>query len=128
MRTLFSALPSVLLTGLLFMCLSSTAQTDKPTSTKQKNAAASVADYVFRHGAIYTIDSKRPTVDAIAVTGKKISYVGDDKGAEAWIGKKTKVIDLQGRMLLPGFVESHIHPTLAFFTGEPISNSIPLKR
>jgi len=75
--------------------------------------AAEKADYVFKNGAVYTIESKTPKAEAIAVTGKKISYVGSNKGAQALIGKKTKVIDLKGKMLLPGFVESHIHPTLA---------------
>lgn len=76
---------------------------------------AEKADYVFKNGAVYTIESKNPKAEAVAVTGKKISYVGSNKGANAFIGKKTKVIDLQGKMLLPGFVESHIHPTLAIF-------------
>lgn len=74
---------------------------------------AEMADYVFKNGTVYTIESKHPKAEAVAVTGKKISYVGSDKGAKAYIGKKTKVIDLKGKMLLPGFVESHIHPTLA---------------
>lgn len=74
------------------------------------------ADVVLKNGAVYTMESKNPKAEAIAVTGKKISYVGTSKGAEALIGKNTKVIDLQGKMLLPGFVESHIHPTLAILT------------
>lgn len=74
------------------------------------------ADFVLRNGAVYTMESKNPKAEAIAVTGKKISYVGTNKGAEALIGKNTKVIDLKGQMLLPGFVESHIHPTLAILT------------
>jgi len=74
------------------------------------------ADFVLRNGAVYTMESKNPKAEAIAVTGKKISYVGTSKGAEALIGKNTKVIDLKGQMLLPGFVESHIHPTLAILT------------
>jgi len=74
---------------------------------------AEMADYVFKNGAIYTIDNQKPKAQAIAVTGKKISYVGSNKGANAFVGKKTRVIDLKGKMLLPGFVESHIHPTLA---------------
>ncbi len=74
------------------------------------------ADVVLRNGAVYTMESKNPKAEAIAVTGKKISYVGTNKGAEALIGKNTKVIDLKGQMLLPGFVESHIHPTLAILT------------
>lgn len=71
------------------------------------------ADYVFKNGTVYTMNSSAPKAGAVAVTGKEISYVGDDKGVEAYVGKKTQVIDLKGKMLLPGFVESHIHPTLA---------------
>ena len=79
--------------------------------------AADKADYVFKNGAIYTIDSKHPTAQAIAITGKHISYVGTNDGVEAFIGDKTQVIDLKGQMLLPGFVDSHIHPMLAMFAG-----------
>ncbi len=75
--------------------------------------AADKADYVFKNGAIYTIDSKNPTAQAIAITGKYITYVGTDEGVQPFIGDKTQVIDLKGQMLLPGFVESHIHPTTA---------------
>jgi len=76
---------------------------------------AEMADYVFKNGAVYTIESKKPKAEAVAVTGKKISYVGSNRGVNAFVGKKTKVIDLKGKMLLPGFVESHIHPTLALY-------------
>jgi hypothetical protein len=82
-----------------------------------RGAGVEKADYVFKNGAVYTMDVKAPKAEAVAVTGKKISYVGDNKGAEACVGKSTQVIDLKGRMLLPGFVEAHIHPTLAFFAG-----------
>ena len=75
--------------------------------------AADKADYVFKNGAVYTIDSKNPTARAIAVTGKYITYVGTNGGVKRFIGDKTQVIDLKGQMLLPGFVESHSHPTLA---------------
>jgi len=77
---------------------------------------AETADYVFKNGAIYTIDSQNPKAEAIAISGKHIVYVGNNDGAQAFIGDKTEVTDLQGRMLLPGFVEAHIHPGLAFFT------------
>ena len=82
------------------------------------NAIASdKADYVFQNGAIYTIDSKNPTAQAVAVTGKYITYVGTNAGARPFIGHNTQVVDLKGQMLLPGFVDSHIHPTLAMFAG-----------
>ena len=75
--------------------------------------AAEKADYVFKNGAIYTIDSKNPTAQAIAISGKYIIYVGTNEGVAQFVGDKTQVIDLDGQMLLPGFVESHSHPTLA---------------
>ncbi len=75
--------------------------------------AAEKADYVFKNGAVYTIESKAQKAEAVAVTGKTITYVGSTEGITPFVGKDTEVIDLKGRMLLPGFVESHIHPTLA---------------
>ena len=82
--------------------------------TVSVGVAAESADYVFKNGAIYTIDAKQPKAQAIAITGKKISYVGTDEGVGAYIGDKTQVTDLKGQMLLPGFVDSHTHPTTAF--------------
>ena len=79
--------------------------------------ATDKADYVFKNGAIYTIDTKNPTAQAIAIKGKKITYVGANVGVKPFIGEKTQVIDLKGQMLLPGFVDSHIHPSLAIFAG-----------
>ena len=76
---------------------------------------AQTADFVFKNGEVYTIDVKNPRAEAVAVTGKKIVFVGSNRGAEAFIGRNTNVIDLKGQMLLPGFVESHIHPWLAMF-------------
>ena len=77
--------------------------------------SAETADYVFKNGAICTMDSKHPKAEAIAIQGKQIAYVGKNKGAQTYIGDKTQVIDLEGQMLMPGFVEAHIHPTLAMF-------------
>lgn len=75
--------------------------------------AAGTADFIFKNGVVYTIERKSPKAEAVAVTGKKIAYVGTNKGVDAFVGSNTKVIDLKGRMLLPGFVEAHIHPTMA---------------
>jgi hypothetical protein len=79
--------------------------------------SAETADFVFTNGAVYTMDSQHPKAEAIAVSGKHIAYVGNNDGAQAFIGNQTKVTDLKGQMLLPGFVEAHIHPTLAIFAG-----------
>ena len=74
--------------------------------------AGEVADTLFTHGAVYTMDGQRPTAQAVATRGKQIVCVGDDKDCDKWIGANTRVIDLKGRMLMPGFVEAHLHPVL----------------
>lgn len=61
--------------------------------------SAETADYVFTNGVIYTIDSQNPKAQAIAISGKQISYVGSDAAAQAFVGDKTKVVDLRGQML-----------------------------
>ncbi len=67
------------------------------------------ADVVFSNGAVYTVDKKSSWAEAVAVRGDKIVYVGTDEGAKAFIGKDTKVTDLKGQMVLPGFIDSHTH-------------------
>ena len=74
--------------------------------------AAELADMVFTNGAIYTMDNQRPTAQVIATRGKRIACVGEEKDCDQWIGPNTKVINLNGRMLMPGFVEAHLHPVL----------------
>jgi predicted amidohydrolase YtcJ len=75
------------------------------------------ASIVFRNGAVYTVTPTNPWAQAVAVTGSSISYVGSNAGVQQFIGPQTKVIDLAGRMLMPGFIEGHIHPFLgSFFT------------
>lgn len=67
-------------------------------------------DRVFLGGSIYTLDESQPWVDAIAVAGNEIVYVGDAAGAMKLIGEKTVQHDLNGQMLLPGFIDTHMHP------------------
>jgi predicted amidohydrolase YtcJ len=69
------------------------------------------ANRVFRNGAVYTVDPERSWAEAVAIDRGRIVYVGDDAGVEAYIGPSTDVLDLQGKMLLPGFIDSHSHPS-----------------
>jgi predicted amidohydrolase YtcJ len=68
------------------------------------------ADLVLTGGAVYTVDGARSWAEAVAVSGGKIAFVGTGAAAKAWIGPKTKVVDLSGKMVLPGFHDSHVHP------------------
>jgi predicted amidohydrolase YtcJ len=74
------------------------------------SASPALADLVFVNGAVYRVDAARSWASALAVSGGRISYVGDDATARTFIGPATRVIDLNHRMLLPGFQDSHIHP------------------
>lgn len=70
------------------------------------------ADLVVRNAKVYTVDSQHPWADAVAIKGDRISWVGDERGAETQIGPSTRVIDAGGKMLLPGFIDSHFHVLL----------------
>lgn len=75
-----------------------------------QSQASTGADTVMRNGYVYTVDGKNSVQQAVAVTGGKIVYVGTDEGAAAYVGAQTQVIDLAGRMLMPGFIDAHMHP------------------
>ncbi|MDB5476579.1 MAG: metal dependent amidohydrolase superfamily protein [Phenylobacterium sp.] len=67
------------------------------------------ADLVIWGGPIYTAVDARPTAQAVAVTKGRISFVGGKAGAQARVGPQTRVIDLHGAALFPGFTDSHAH-------------------
>lgn len=73
------------------------------------------ASFVFRNGPVYTVAGPTLWAEALAVRGHTIAYVGDEAGAMALAGPDTRVVDLGGRLLMPGFVEGHIHPFLGAF-------------
>lgn len=68
---------------------------------------------LFVNGVVWTADSKQPRAEAVLVRSKRIHCVGSRAEATALAGDKSAVIDIKGGMLLPGFVESHIHPGMA---------------
>lgn len=86
-------------------------------------AGTGAADVVFVNGKVYTVNAKQPWAQAVAVRGKRIAYVGDDAGAKALAGSRTEIVDLRGRMLIPGFVEAHTHP----FVGSALSQGVDLQ-
>ena len=68
------------------------------------------ADIVFKNGAVYTVDKNNSWADAIAISDGKIIFVGTNNDAKNYISDDTQVIDLNGKMILPGFHDSHMHP------------------
>jgi predicted amidohydrolase YtcJ len=93
------------------------------------------ADLVLRHGKIYTMDADRSWAESVVIKDKKIVYVGDDDGIADWLGENTKTVELNNRLVLPGFIDSHAHPVeagvglkqcdlLPYFTKEEVLKAI----
>ncbi len=86
------------------------AETVEPVSDGGAEApAGNIADLVIWGGSIYTALDDEPMVEAVAVRGNRIAFVGDDEAAQAWIGEETRLVDLNGGAMYPGFTDSHIH-------------------
>jgi predicted amidohydrolase YtcJ len=74
-------------------------------------AAAAPADLVIRNGKVVTMDTTKPAADAIAIRGGRIEAVGTNAEIAKYVGPSTKVIDLGGKLAIPGFIEGHGHFT-----------------
>ena len=74
------------------------------------------ADLVLKGGNIATMNPKQPNAEAVAVKDGKILYVGSAKGVQAHVGNNTEVIDLEGKYVTPGFIESHNHVVSSAWT------------
>jgi len=74
--------------------------------------AAASTSLLIRDARVYTVDPARAWVQAVAIEGERIAWVGDDEGARAMIGPDTEVIDAGGATVLPGFIDSHNHVRL----------------
>ena len=70
------------------------------------------ADLVLQNGRIYTVDPSNTWAQAIAIREGKIVFVGPDNGVKALIGADTRIIDLKGKMVMPGINDVHVHPLL----------------
>ncbi len=73
------------------------------------STAQQTADLVLRNGKIVTLDDTRPEASALAVIGGRIAAVGSDQEIDPWVGDRTRVLDLGGRLAIPGFIEGHGH-------------------
>ena len=86
-------------------------------------AAGPAASLVLINGRIYTMDAARPWAQALAVRGQRIAAVGSDAEVLRFKGAATRVIDLHGGFLLPGFIDSHVH----FFDGGRYLTNVALR-
>ena len=68
------------------------------------------ADVVLTNASVWTLNPRKPFARAVAVSGGTIVFVGSVRGAQEFVGNRTEVLDLRGRMVLPGIHDGHIHP------------------
>jgi len=69
------------------------------------------AELVILHGHVWTVDHAHPQAEAVAIIGGRIAAVGSDAEISKWAGPATKKIDAQGKSVLPGFIDAHVHFT-----------------
>ena len=82
-----------------------------------------VADLIIINGKVWTVDKSLPTAQAVAVLGDRIVAVGSTPQIDAWRGPHTQVIDARGKLVLPGFNDSHVH----FVSGGMQLDNVQLK-
>ena len=81
-------------------------------------------DIVFYNGVLHTLDERYPDATALAVTGRHIAALGSDNDIVSAAGPDTRVINLDGQLLLPGFWDTHFH----FFEWAKNLNSLELAK
>lgn len=100
-----SHLKNLLCIGLLFISASCGADDAQPGTTDTEGV-----DMVLRNGVVYTVNEAQPLAQAVAIDEGIIVFVGSDAEVAQYIGSNTVVEDLNGRMLMPGIHDVHIHP------------------
>ena len=101
---LFHLPSSLYMSRLLALLLTLVVGASLPATAQQ-----TVADLVVTNGRIYTADATRPVVDAMAIRGGRVVFVGDRAGTKALTGAATQVLDLDGQTVIPGMTDAHAH-------------------
>lgn len=84
----------------------------------------SYMDIAFKNGRVITVNKEDEIVQAVGIKGNKIVFAGSDTELETLIDEKTKVIDLNGRTLMPGLIDSHYHPILSGLLGTELDSAM----
>jgi len=87
-----------------------TEEKESDAATQKDTATSDEASLVLKNGIVYTMEEDQSTAEAIAVKDGEIMFVGSSSDAEKYVGDKTEVIDLEGKMVSPGFIDGHTHP------------------
>ena len=78
-------------------------------------SSAQIKKTAFINGKIYTVNKKQPLAESVVVYDNKIIFVGSDSDAKKFIDDNTEVVDLTGKLMLPGFIDNHVHFTSGGF-------------
>ncbi len=109
----------------LVACIAGFASIAASAATKPKNVKA---DVVYRNGFVYTVDGVRSRAQAFAVKDGKFIAVGSNNDMKTVTGKNTKTVNLKGTMVMPGLVDTHIHPLRGALTALglafPVTSSV----
>ena len=103
-----------ILGSLLFLTLTFLTATQSASERFQRHSPSEQklsADLILLNGKVVTFDNQDRTVTGIAIRGREIVAVGSDSDVQALAGSETRVIDVQGRLVLPGLVDAHSHTT-----------------
>ena len=108
------------LAALLSVCAALSACDSEPESNTE------AADLLIHNAMIYTVDEANPWAQAAAIRAGRFVYIGSDAGVHAFHGPNTQSIDLGGKLVLPGLIDSHTHPgSIAIKGNEDTSRNLP---
>lgn len=108
----------------------------RQTPADNTASATPPPDLVFTNGYIYTVDAQRTVARAVALRADRIVFVGSNEAALGYVGTGTRIHDLDGRMMLPGIHDMHVHatglaePSLCNLEGDvkPMEELVPFLR
>jgi predicted amidohydrolase YtcJ len=86
-------------------------------------SAQSYADLILTNGKIWTVNAAQPQAEAVACIGSRIVAAGSSADIRKWAGPKTEIVDLGGKLVVPGFNDAHVH----FYTGGAHLASVQLR-
>jgi len=78
---------------------------------------------IYINGKIYTVDEKQPWAEAMVICDEKFIFVGSNEEAKKYYGSNAEIIDLEGKFVLPGFVEGHCHPAYSAINSNGVNIS-----
>ena len=81
------------------------------------------ADFIIKNAVVWTANEQQPLAEAMAISGDTILAIGTNASIENYIGAKSKVLDINGQFITPGFIDAHVH----FITGGFNLSSVQLR-